>query len=208
MKRKFFYLAIAVLAFGIGTFFALDFYSQKTENQIFLQSKTINIASVQILQTELQSPNTDSRINFDDLKIKGIGLSSFQIDLQKTFGKPKKIRNNGNSYNCSDEDSKTLFFQDLLVDITHLSDSKKYQINKIEISSSKYLLDSGVKIGDDISNVFSKFGKGYHQNKDSDIDNYHFMVVDKNDVSNDGGVATFSFRDGKLVKIRWNYNFC
>ncbi|MEK7724279.1 MAG: hypothetical protein AAB336_08040 [Acidobacteriota bacterium] len=209
MKRSYFYLAIAILTFAVGTFFAFYFYSQKIEPQFVLQNETVNTPSKQILQTETQGEKTLNLINFDDLKINGIGLSSFEKDLVKKFGKPKKLRNNGNFYNCSDEYSRTLFYEGLEIDVTHNSESKKYEINEIDISSSKFQLVSGIKIGDDIKHVLSKFGDPYNQNIGyADIDQYHFMVTNKNDVSNDGGVATFSFRNNKLVKIHWHYNFC
>lgn len=209
MKRGYFYLAVAILTFAMGTFFAFYFYSQKIEHQSGLQNEIVNTPSKQIIQTETEAVKTLNLINFDDLKINGIGLSSFEKDLIKKFGKPARVRNNGSDYNCADEDSKTLFYKGVEIDITHFSESKKYKINDIEISSSRFQLASGIKVGDDINIVFSKFGKPYNQSLGyTDIDEYHFMVSNNNDVSNDGGNVTFSFRQNKLVKIRWYYNFC
>lgn len=208
MKLKFFYLAIAILAFAVGTFFALYFYSQKKEPQFVSQTGTADIPSKQIIQSENQNEKIGNVINFEDLKISGIGLDSSNKDLIKKIGKPQKIRNDGDSWNCLDSDTKTLFYRGLTVVVTEDEESKKYKINDIDISSSRFQLDSGIKIGDDINYVFSKVGKPYHQTKDKDLDEYHFMVTNKNDVSNDGGIATFSFRNNKLVKIHWHYNFC
>ena len=36
----------------------------------------------------------------------------------------------------------------------------------------------------------------------------HFMVTNPYNPSKDGGVVTFSFKDDRLIKIHWAYNFC
>lgn len=205
MKQSLFYLAIAILAFGVGTFFGIDFYTQKTENKSVSQNE---ISSKVNLQTESQPTKTINFINFDDLKIKEIGLDSNEKELVRKFGKPEKVKNNGNFYNCTDEYSKTLFFKGLIIDVTQNLETKVYKINEIEITSSKLVLASGIRIGDELEKLFSKFSEPYHQTKDSDVDEFHFMVSNIFDSSNDGGNVTFSFRKNKLIKIRWSYNFC
>jgi hypothetical protein len=142
------------------------------------------------------------------LKINGIGLDSTNKGLIKKFGEPQKTRNDGDSWNCLDSDTKTLFYRGLAVVVTEDGESKKYIINDIDISSSRFQLDSGIKIGDSVNELFAKIGKPYYQTKTAIEEEHSFAVLNKNDVSNDGGIATFSFRNGKLVKIHWHINFC
>lgn len=99
-----------------------------------------SLLSKLVPQTSIQLTESNNFINFNDLKIEGVGLSSFEKDLVRKFGKPLKVRNNGSEYNCSDEDSKTLFYKDFKKNILVLRLSFGLVRDRIGHNSIKHLV--------------------------------------------------------------------
>lgn len=200
MKLKFLYLAIAILAFAVGTFFAFYFYSQKIEPQFVLQNETANTPSQQILQTETQTEKTPNFINFDDLTIKGIGLGrqSYEKDVMKAFGNPLSVRST--VFNClGDVPAKTFAYNGLRLTLVY-APVNNFLVYEVELTSNKWQLDSGIKIGDNIDSVKQKIGKDFSErNEKGGI----YLQFDHDD-----GWARFYFRNNKLEKIHWLYNYC
>jgi hypothetical protein len=200
MKRSYFYLAVAILTFAVGTSFAIYFYSQKAVIQPVLQTETADTPSKQILQSENQNEKIDNLINFDDLTVKGIGLGrqSYEKDVRKAFGNPSFVRST--VFNClGDVPAKTFAYNGLRLTLVY-APVDNFMVYEVEITSNKLQLDSGIKIGDDIQSVKQKIGKDFSERAEKGRIYLQF--------DNDDGWARFYFRNNRLEKVNWLYNYC
>jgi hypothetical protein len=136
-------------------------------------------------------------INFDNLKIKNIGLSSPLSNVLSQLGKPLKSKNSG-TYPCGNTE-KTLRYSGLRIKLEKDNKGNDYRVVSIEVASSAWSV-SGIRIGENIENVKAKLKYRYDTTKESEIEGLHY--------GNGDGVASFYFRDNKLVKINWEYNWC
>ena len=200
MKRSYFCLAIAILTFAVGTFFALYFYSQKIEPKFDLQNETVNIPSKQIIQPETQVEKTTNLINFGDLTIKGIGLGreNYEKEVIEALGKPNSIKNT--IFNClGDVPAKTLVYNGLKLTLVY-EPVGNFDAYEVELTSNKWQLDSGIKIGDNIESVKQKIGKDFSERAEKGVIELRFI--------NNEGWAAFYFRNNRLEKVHWLYNYC
>jgi hypothetical protein len=202
------YLSFTILTFSIGISIVGLCGRNATSQSSSFDFVKPSEKQITIAADNLPVKTPRSIINFESLKINGIGLSSTKENLIREFGKPKKIINHGDFYNCGDEDTKTFFFDGLEVELTHNSERKSYEISGIDLSSRNLETESGVKLGDSFEKIREEFGNPYHHTTERNIDSYHFGVSKSMDISDDGGNVTFAFQHNKLIKISWSYNFC
>jgi hypothetical protein len=207
MARYYFYLLVTILAFGFSVFVATNF-SLKTEEKFVLVQKgeLIKTAIMRVdnpLQATQKTDSTISRnrnqLNFDDLKIDGIGLdSSYQAVVQK-FGKP--LKNKKDKFDeCGGDVRKTLLYSGLEIQLLGDGNGKNFTVISIDVKTPKWQFDSNIDIGSDIKDVQAKFGHSDNQSKEDGLVELWY--------GNGDGWANFYFRDNKLVKISWKYNFC
>jgi hypothetical protein len=189
MKRYFSYILLAIftfsfsiiLVFGLNKIFPVKV--ERHEREIF---------------PKVEQAKTPSFIDFKDLTIKGIGLDSNDKDVIKKLGKPRSRKSIG-FYNC--EETKAIFYKGLEMSLAENTETKNWEVYQIELTSSNFQLDSGIKIGDSIESIKQKIGKDFSERKEKSITELDYY---------DGnyGWATFYFRNNKLEKINWLYNFC
>ena len=77
---------------------------------------------------------------------------------------------------------------------------KNYKVAEIYVTSTKWFVSQGIRVGSVLEDVKSKFGRPYHKTEELGMESFHY--------GNDSGSATFSFKDNKLVEVNWSYNFC
>ena len=74
------------------------------------------------------------------------------------------------------------------------------EVYSMEVSSPKLVTVSGIKIGDDIKDVISKFGEGHREDISSVAETLHY--------GNDVGGAIFLIHNNKLARIWFGYTLC
>lgn len=146
-------------------------------------------------QNEKSDPS--DAIKFDDLKIKGIGLDSLNSDVLSKFGKPLKSTKSGN-YPCGNSEM-TLRYSGLIIKLEEDVEGNNYRVVSIEVTFPDWSV-SGINIGANVEDVKAKLKYRYHMTRESGKEGLHY--------SNGDGGASFYFRDNKLVKINWEYNWC
>ncbi len=190
MRRYFLYLIVAILAFGIGVFLAFDFYGKAGGKPQILQTGN------EIEPSEITTQNSN-QINFDNLKIKGVGLSTSYSDVLRQIGKPLKSKKGG-EFPCGNT-LLTLRYSGLVLELEEDDRLKNFNVVSMEVTSPKWSV-SGIGIGASIEEIQAKFGEPSNRGKESGKDELYY--------GNGDGWATFQFRDNKLVRMRWEYNWC
>lgn len=147
---------------------------------------------------KVEQTKTPNFIDFKDLTINAIGLDSTEENVVKTLGKPRSIKKQFNG--CLDDQMKTFFYKGLELSLSENLETKKWEVFEIELTSSKWQLDSGIKIGDSIESVKQKIGKDFSESEEKGVVCLSY--------GNTNGGATFYFRNNKLEKISWDYTIC
>lgn len=207
MCRYFIYLLVSLFAFGIGVFIALSFNWNTEEKFILIQKgEKIETAVMRFpIQTETKQedisiiPQDFNQINFDDLKINNINLDTSYSTVLKKFGKPLKRKKNWFD-DCGGDIRMTLVYSGLEIQLLGDGKGKNFSVVAIDVSSPKWKFASNINVGSDIKEVQSKFGQPHSRTKESGLDRLWY--------GNGSGWTIFHFRDNKLVKVSWEYNFC
>ncbi len=208
MYRYLLYLLVVILTFGISVFVASNFYLENEENFVVVQQgEEITTAKIIVQKQSNAKQENDhylsqsfDAINFNDLKIKGVGLDTPHSTILRKLGKPLQSKKNG-IYDCTDDRKMTLQYSGLVIELISDDSGRNFSAASIEVTSSKWSVGSGISIGSDIKDVQAKFGQPYHKTKEFGLEQLHYG-------NGDGGVATFSFQENKLISISWDYNFC
>ncbi|HEY0429191.1 MAG TPA: hypothetical protein VGC76_15530 [Pyrinomonadaceae bacterium] len=133
------------------------------------------------------------------LKVNDIALSESYSDILRQFGKPLRAKKAG-SFGCSDTVMMTLNYTGLKIELDGDERGKSFTAASMEVTSPKWTI-SGIRIGADKKDVLAKFSNySYHTETQNDLEYLYF--------GNGDGWINFYFRGDKLVKIRWEYNFC
>lgn len=208
MARKIFYLLVALATFTLGTFFVLN-----QQKEVSIQKETAEILVLPVDSDSEIAPDYGSLsgsreilleiqpalIDFDDLKVRNIGLDSKEYLLRKTFGKALVTDETMDSYDKTVW-FKTLSYEGIKFGLLSVENRRNYEIYEVEITSPNWVTKSGIKIGDDIKDISKKFDtSNYQETQSSEIISLDFKNTD--------GAATFDFQNNKLVRIYWCYNF-
>ena len=137
-----------------------------------------------------------------DLAIKGVNLSSDYDDILAKLGKPARVLNVDETDGCTGGNVTILEYDGLEIEIHADKDRKNATITSLVVSSPKWVLNSGVKIGQTRKKVESVYS-GSNDPK-SDPNKLTFEVLEK---YGPGGVD-FLFENGKLVKIELQMTTC
>ena len=136
-----------------------------------------------------------------DLKINGsVGLGTSYAAVIKNLGKPSKIKKEKSIDVCGDGKpytATTISYPGLIIELSDISHNGTF-VGSIELTSSKWSLGSGIKVGATQKEVIARFGKT------SDVTKTSLIYTNK---GNDGG-AEFKFKAGKLVSVNWGSAFC
>ena len=136
-------------------------------------------------------------LEFDQLKVNGIGLGTSRSTVIRQLGKPLQSKRTG-VFPCGGLEM-TLRYSGLEIKLERDIESREYNVVSIEITSAKWLL-SGIKIGANTKDVQSKFKNYFHKTKESGLEGLHY--------GNGDGGTSFYFRNNKLVNIHLEYNWC
>ncbi len=137
-----------------------------------------------------------------DPAIKGVNLSSDYEDILAKLGKPGRVVNVDEIDQCTDSNVTVLEYDGLEIEIHADKDKKNATITSLVVSSPKWVLNSGVKIGQTRKKIESIYS-GSNAPTD-DPNELTFEVLEK---YGPGGVD-FLFENGKLVRIELKMTTC
>ena len=147
---------------------------------------------------EITDEDTIQFLEMDELLINNTGLGSSQSNVLLKLGKPLQSKSAG-TYPCSDDVMLTLYYPGLTIQLDKIKEGNHYRIASMDVTSSKWSV-SGIDIGADIKEVQEKYKNRPHLIFDSGLKLLSY--------GNGDGYVAFSFQNDKLVRIRWEYNFC
>ena len=139
-----------------------------------------------------------------DLRVNGIGSGTPYSKIIKTIGNPlraEKHGNDGDYDNCADGWRKTLYYRGLEIGVLSDAKGRNYKVISLEVTSSKWKISPGIRIGLDKQLVRSKFGKPNGATVPGE------NVLNYVTKENLGGV-TFYFKGNKLVRVEMEETLC
>jgi hypothetical protein len=133
-----------------------------------------------------------------DFNVKGIRLGTAYTDAIKELGKPVKSRKIKID-ECGEDTHLILDYPGLKLDLTaHV----EFRVGKIEVTSSKWLVEPGVLVGSGMEDVRAKLGNPWNQSEEDGFAIMHYLVKEGLDP------ADLYFLNGKMVKIILWVNPC
>ena len=146
-----------------------------------------------------QEPETQRYIDFS---VKGIRLGDTEQNLVKIFGKPqKRVLTNEDVCGVAPmtklQDPGIEFWLDRGTGGTEL----EWAILEFTVTSSDFLIEPGIKVGEELDTVKQKLGTPWTQESDGESVLYHYLTKDNDNTS-------LEFKNGKLVRIRVYINPC
>lgn len=141
-----------------------------------------------------------------DFRVKGVGLGSSYAVVLRQFGRPLSSKREkvgdyegicGGSYT-----SLLLRYQGVEIELMGDLRGRSFQVISMEVTSAKFLLAPGLKIGMTEEEIRSKIGAPFQERTDSG-----FRILNYVTKGNEGA-AGLHIRDGRLVKVQWDYTLC
>ena len=188
-----------VIAFSVSIFVVFSFYWKSDERFVNAQKgEESNSAKITTQnQTPISLDDNLPLLEFDELKINGIGLGTPRSTVISQLGRPLQSKRTG-IFPCGDLEM-TLRYSGLIIKLERDAKSRNYNVVSIEVTSAKWSV-SGISVGANIKDVQAKFKYHYYKTKESDLEGLHY--------GNSDGGTSFYFRDNKLVSIDMEYNWC
>lgn len=151
-----------------------------------------------------QNPQPLTEVNF---RVRGVGLGSPYAQVLRRFGRPPSTKREtilveteicGPSYT-----SLVLRYHGALIELHGDLRGRNFEVVEIELTSSKFLITPGIRIGMTEKEVRSRIGGPPWQV----LTESHSQILDYVTKENLGG-ASLHFRNGRLVKVHWKYTLC
>lgn len=147
-----------------------------------------------------------------DLIIKGVGTNTPYATVIKKLGKPKSESELDELDECTQGRGKTLSYDGFEIDLMGDENGKKQTVLDMRITSSKWLTDKGVKIGDNYKTVMAKYGKTEYEDAFERPTEEKVFMGEKwltYDMKTNGpGAVTFYFKNDRLVRIELKATTC
>lgn len=137
-------------------------------------------------------------VNFN---VKGIQIGATIEEAKKLLGKPGNSRKTKREL-CGEEEVIVLEYPGLTIDFGWWDEKQVRFAQESKVTSSKYDIGHGVKIGNSLNQVVSRFGKPWNEKYDRSTESLGYTAAPGNDV------GELSFRNGRLRKARWYVNPC
>ena len=150
-----------------------------------------------------QDPPPLTRIDF---RIKGVGLGSSHAQVLRRLGRPisskrEKIPDDfgvcGGSYT-----SLRLRYHGVEIELMGDLRGRHFQVISMEVTSPKLLIAPGLRIGITEEEMRFKIGAPFQEKTESG-----FRILNYVTKGNEGGAGLY-IRDGRLVKVQWDYTMC
>ena len=145
-------------------------------------------------------------VNEVDFRVKGVGLGSSYALVLRQLGRPLSSKREkigdyeglcGGSYT-----SLQLRYQGVGIELMGDLRGRDFQVITMEVTSSKILIAPGLKIGMTEAEMRSKIGAPFQEKTESG-----FRILNYVTKGNEGAAGLY-IRDGRLVKVQWDYTLC
>ena len=136
-----------------------------------------------------------------DFEIKGVGIGTLEAKVIQKLGKPLRSKN-GVVDGCGSEFQKTLRYSGLVLVLEGDDKGRNYSVISVDVTSSKWMADSVLKIGEDAKDVETTFENHYNKEVDEGQTIFYYSLR-----RHDGGAKIF-FQNNKLTRISWSLNLC
>ena len=141
-----------------------------------------------------------------DFRVKGVGLGSSEAQVLRHFGPPissKRERIVDEHEVCGPPYTLlVLRYNGAVIELHGDLRGRNFAVVSIEITSPKFLVAPGIRIGMTEQEARSKLGAPLQVATASGFRNLYYVTK-----GNDGGGRLY-IRDGRLVKIYWQYTLC
>lgn len=142
-----------------------------------------------------------SLANEIDLQINGVGLGTSYETVLRQIGNPIKSEK-GDVNECGGDVTITLHYSGLIIELLGDGTGRNFTVIKVEVTSSKWFVASGITVGTKAKDVAEKFGEPSEKSDESGVESWSYV-----NKGNDGW-AGVEFRDNKIVKIIWESAIC
>ena len=151
-------------------------------------------------------PQIASRYDEVNLRLKGIGLGSSYASVLRRWGRPLSSKREkvvdeyevcGPPYT-----SLRLSYEGASIELMGDLRWRNFKVVSMEITSGKFLIAPGIKVGMTEKEIRSKLGVPFQQRHESGV-----LILNYATKGNDGG-AGLHFVSGRLIKIDWEYILC
>lgn len=206
MKKLPAFVVIGLVCFvGIGYAFLRQIEKESVsanKGEITVEIDKRNEIDKEFITQSRKSENETSLTQILNLKVKDVEIGTKYSDVLKKLGKPSS-KKKGKDFPCDDGEILILKYKGLVLELL-----KNYEDNTFFVASTTVISDKwsvsdanvgSINVGASIKEVKEKFGdKEFYNEEGFDILGYY----------NIDGYANFYFKDGKVVKIRWELNVC
>ena len=136
-----------------------------------------------------------------DLRIKGVGLGTPQSIVLRRFGKPLQSERSEVDP-CGGDVTTTRRYNGLVIQLLGDGTGRNFTVVSIDLTSPKWTVASGIRVGADARRVRAKFGAPLEKKMESGLEIWSYV-----NKGNDGFAGLY-FRRGKLVKVVWESALC
>lgn len=137
-----------------------------------------------------------------DFNVSGIRIGTTIEESKRLLGKPKESRKAIRDL-CGDEEEMIIVkYPGLKIEFGWWEEKKIWVAQDFEVTSSKWDIGHGVRLGNSIEEIVSRFGKPWNEKYDRSTTSLGYTAAPGNDV------GELSFRGGRLTKARWYVNPC
>ena len=141
-----------------------------------------------------------------DFRVKSVGLGSSHSLVLRQLGRPissKRQKIPDDHGVCGP--AYTLFelrYNGAVIELHGDLSGRNFEVASMEITSPKFLIAPGIRIGRTEAETRSKLGEPIHERTEPGSRVLYYVTKD-----NLGGAGLY-FRNGQLVKVNWNYTLC
>lgn len=156
-----------------------------------------------------QSPSTNDGVNpsatpwyeLVDFNVKGVRIGAIEKEVREKLGRPARSRK-VEVDNCGEETILRLNYPGLEIDLSPDETGKNYVALSFTVTTSKWDIGKGIRVGAPLDKVVGKFGKPWNDSYDATTESLGYSSAPGNDV------GELFFRNGKLRKAKWYVNPC
>lgn len=150
------------------------------------------------------APQTEKDRLDAPLSVRGVELGDSAREVLRRLGRPAEVSTekvDGSGVFGADW-RRTFVYDGLLIETSAATKAGPYEVIDIEVTSPRWELSNGVRVGMSYDDVASALG-GRGLVSPGDADEPPSITT----VNSDGyGFATFEFANGKLVRASWGYD--
>jgi hypothetical protein len=143
--------------------------------------------------------STQTPVPTVELAVNGVGITTIRADVEKKLGKPKSLKRVGENP-CGGR-KLTYEYGGLTIDLDPDSPGEKdFMVVGIVVTSPKWEVEPGVRVGMTAEDVQQRLAKGYMTYSTSGSRQLTYSIPD--------GHAEFHFPEKQVTRIFWQMNLC